>query len=316
MRNGTKYIKTIDGSLYNISAIHDILFNGLSMNTIKDFYRIGRIKRQTLESIYSGLTLQFLIETEIISRDLDYYYTEFNCTAFEKFVIFSDPDIPDDLQAPLYVDPLWDKYISKLLIRNPVNHSLDMGGGSGIISLVLSTFSKRVTYIDINERAVKLAMLNAALNSVNNITFVQGDLFESISNTKYDYIVFNSPTDKEGGKYVRLLETGEQILERFFGELISHLSINGICQVSMGVYDGEKPAFEKINMWINSEPRKKLYLVAMEEEMNSTIWRRMHLTLINSLGNDKILNFSYNLIPDRFDGNISSSFINELIAND
>lgn len=316
MRNGTKSINGINNHEQNMVTIKSNIVDTINMAIVEQFYQTGRISKEALESLYSESTLEFLEQTGIVEKDDQFYYTEFNCTLFEGFVIFSDPDITDELQAPLYVDPLWDKYLSKLIIRDKVDHSLDMGGGSGIISLVLSKFSKQVTYVDINERAIGLAKMNAFLNSVSNITFVHGDLFDNVPEMLFDYIVFNSPTDKEGTHFVRLLETGEQILKRFFDNALVFLKPNGICQVSMGMFDEELNGFEKINTWLGSEHLKKLYLIAMEETINLKLWRRMHLTLINTPGLERFIRFSYSSISDEFDGNISSSFIKELVLRE
>lgn len=315
MRNGTKYVKSICYDEYNIQMIKKEIAESLHKNQAIQLYHSGEIGTHILESFYSKTTLDFLINSGILLKDGKSYFTDFNCTFFEGFIIFSDPDIPDALQAPLYVDPLWDRYLSKLLIRAPVNHGLDMGGGAGIISLVLSKFCKQVTYVDINKRAIALAKFNAAINSVNNINFVNSDLFEKITNIEFDYIVFNSPTDKEGSCYHRLLEAGEQILQRFFSELLYHLKPRGICQVSMGIFDTDLTAFDKIIKWLNSDYQKKLYLIAAEEEIDLKTWRRMHLTIVNTHGAEKRVRFSYNFISDSFDGNISSDFLNELLNN-
>lgn len=316
MRNGTKLLNVINSHEHNMVTVKNNIVDTFNVEAVKQFYQTGRISSVVLERLYLESTLDFLEQTGIVEKGNQFYYTEFNCTIFEGFVIFSDPDIPDELQSPLYVDPLWDKYLSKLMIRDKVDHSLDMGGGSGIISLVLSKFSKQVTYVDINERAIVLAKLNAVLNSVNNITFVQGDLFDNVPTMLFDYIVFNSPTDKEGANYVRLLETGEQILKRFFNSVLVFLKPNGICQVSMGMFDEELNGFEKINTWLSSEHLKKLYLIAMEEKINLKLWRRMHLTLTNTFGLERFIRFSYSSISDDFDGNISSSFIKELVMRE
>lgn len=155
--------------------------------------------------------------------------------------------------------------------------------------------------------------MNAALNLVENIIFINSDLFRNIPNIKFDYIVFNSPTDREGNDYKRLLEAGEQILQRFFTHLKYYLRQDGYCQVSMGIYDSNRNAFEKINSWLSIQEKEKLYLVLYEEKKNEFIWRRIHLTLKRVQGVDKIYRFSYNLLPDNFDGKCSGNFVKHLL---
>ncbi|MFN3740998.1 MAG: N5-glutamine methyltransferase family protein, partial [Thermodesulfovibrionales bacterium] len=48
---------------------------------------------------------------------------------------------------------------------------------------------------DISEEAIKLAITNAEINNVKNVTFLKGDLFEPLKNTglKFDIITANPP---------------------------------------------------------------------------------------------------------------------------
>ncbi|MFA1733958.1 peptide chain release factor N(5)-glutamine methyltransferase [Fusobacterium animalis] len=73
---------------------------------------------------------------------------------------------------------------------------LDIGSGSGAISIAIANELKfsSVTGIDINEKALKLANENKILNEIENVNFIESNLFEKLDKDfKYDLIVSNPP---------------------------------------------------------------------------------------------------------------------------
>lgn len=75
--------------------------------------------------------------------------------------------------------------------RARVASALDVGAGSGIQSLLLSTHAQRVVATDVSERALTLAALNAELNGVG-VDLRQGDLFDPAPE-RFELIVSNPP---------------------------------------------------------------------------------------------------------------------------
>lgn len=73
---------------------------------------------------------------------------------------------------------------------------LDIGSGSGAISIAIANElkSSSVIGIDINEKAIELANENKILNKIENVNFIESDLFEKLDKDfKYDLIVSNPP---------------------------------------------------------------------------------------------------------------------------
>lgn len=84
---------------------------------------------------------------------------------------------------------------------------LDLCTGSGAIAVSLAKYieGSQITATDISRKALSIAKLNATNNNVEDkITFVSSDLFQNISEEKYDIIVSNPPYIKR--KVIKTLD--------------------------------------------------------------------------------------------------------------
>lgn len=86
-------------------------------------------------------------------------------------------------------------------IENP--KVLEIGVGSGIISVMLATLipNIKIIAVDINDDALNLATLNAKKFGVEDkITFLKSDLFENIADEQFDMCISNPPYIKNDFK--------------------------------------------------------------------------------------------------------------------
>ncbi len=117
---------------------------------------------------------------------------------------------------------------------------LEIGTGSGLVSMYASLLTDDVTATDINYNALELAEKNFRLNNINTIRLEFGDLFEPVKDKKFDVILFNTPylpTDSDdiidddlnyafdGGL------NGRKVIDRFINEVSNHLNDKGIVQI-------------------------------------------------------------------------------------
>ena len=73
---------------------------------------------------------------------------------------------------------------------------LEVGCGSGLVSIFAAKQNAIVTSTDIFPLAVSCARSNAQINNVN-ITFIESDLFQAIPKQTFDFIVVNPPYYKK-----------------------------------------------------------------------------------------------------------------------
>ncbi|QWR77494.1 peptide chain release factor N(5)-glutamine methyltransferase [Candidatus Magnetomonas plexicatena] len=77
---------------------------------------------------------------------------------------------------------------------------LDLCTGSGSIAISLAkAFPNSLVYgVDISEKALSYARENALINSISNVVFLHGNLFEPVGNIKFNVVVSNPPYIKTG----------------------------------------------------------------------------------------------------------------------
>lgn len=95
---------------------------------------------------------------------------------------------------------------------------LDVGCGYGPIGLAAAALvpEGHVTMVDINERAVQLAIENAERNGVKNVTIKQSDLFAEVKNERFDVILTNPP-----------IRAGKETVHTIFELAYEHLKEGG-----------------------------------------------------------------------------------------
>ncbi len=117
---------------------------------------------------------------------------------------------------------------------------LEIGTGSGLVSMYASLLTDDVTATDINYNALELAEKNFKLNNIDTIRLEFGDLFEPVKNEKFDVILFNTPylpTDSDDiidGDLNYAFDgglNGRKVIDLFLNEVKNHLNDGGIVQL-------------------------------------------------------------------------------------
>ncbi len=129
--------------------------------------------------------------------------------------------------------------IKNMIIKKDWN-VLDLGCGYGAIGLFVAKIAKNVYLIDINERAVKLAKMNAGLNKIK-VKILQGNMYETVEDMKFDTILINPPQT-----------AGKDVCFEMIEKAREHLKKDGLLQVVARHNKGGKQLAKKMEETFNN----------------------------------------------------------------
>ena len=112
---------------------------------------------------------------------------------------------------------------------------LEIGCGTGIISVHLASKGAQVTAVDLNPKAVEATRFNSTNNGVR-VEVLEGDMFASVGGRRFGTIVCNPPylppsdekyEDSDLALAVEGGPTGTEFISRFLSDASEHLKENG-----------------------------------------------------------------------------------------
>jgi release factor glutamine methyltransferase len=106
---------------------------------------------------------------------------------------------------------------------------LEIGCGSGVVSLALARRAARGVGVDINERCVANSRRNAKANGAANVEFLASNMFEDVRGT-FDVLIFNPPYSRHAARdeVDRMFWDPEDEAKRtFFEKAAEHLNPGG-----------------------------------------------------------------------------------------
>lgn len=142
---------------------------------------------------------------------------------------------------------------------------LELGAGSGMISVFCAKNFAEVTASDISKTAVENIIANAKLNNCN-ITAINSDLFDSIPNKNFDFIIINPPyfpkdasTESElawfcGGDFQYFEKLFKQLPDYLFPETIVLMVLSEDCSIKT-----IEAIAKKNNIEIKLKDRRKFF---------------------------------------------------------
>ena len=196
----------------NIKELRNIGRNKLVENNVEDVYvKIDILLQHLLKMTKTELIINqenelskkdenkfFKCIDEVISGKPIQYITKNQEFMNLKFYVDENVLIPQPDTEILVEEAI--KKINEIKNGKTIK-VLDLCTGSGVIAISIKKYvneNVEVYATDISEKAIKIAKKNANLNGViNNIEFIESNLFEKLKNEKFDIIVSNPPYIKK-----------------------------------------------------------------------------------------------------------------------
>ncbi|MEM9087951.1 MAG: carbamoyltransferase C-terminal domain-containing protein [Cyanobacteria bacterium P01_F01_bin.53] len=139
---------------------------------------------------------------------------------------------------------------------------LDLCCGSGIQGLHASRYARSVIGVDINPRAIRFSRFNAQLNGINNIEFRQGNLYDTVSQERFNTILANPPFVPSPTRDFKFRDggaNGEEILQSIIQGSAAHLMPRGRVHIVTDLVDVD--TYEpKLSEWWQGEATEQLVL--------------------------------------------------------
>ncbi|KAA6461943.1 class I SAM-dependent methyltransferase [Acidobacteria bacterium AB60] len=166
------------------------------LNTLLRWFWLGLPQeRDSAAQHIPAAELALMLQAGLLAADDGMLAPRAMLLHFDGFLVASDH--PTAIEARQAEMVLWPNPTSKFLARFAVKRrsraTLDLGTGSGILSLGAAAYSDTVVATDLNQRAVACAQFNARLNAVENVEVLAGDCFAPVQGRTFDLILSNPP---------------------------------------------------------------------------------------------------------------------------
>lgn len=146
--------------------------------------------------------------------------------------------------------------LAQLTMRTRVGAALDLGTGCGVQSLHLAQHAARVVATDVNERALDLARVTAALGGID-VDYRNGSLYEPVAGQRFDLIVSNPPfvmsppsAEADTLAYREANFEGDSLVETLIRGAADHLTPGGSLQLLTNWAVTDEPWQERLDAWI------------------------------------------------------------------
>jgi SAM-dependent methyltransferase len=136
--------------------------------------------------------------------------------------------LPGDAVYPAVTEAA--RHFVRSLPPDPAGRFLELCSGTGVGALAAARTADHAWAVDITERSTRFAAFNAALNGLENVTALRGDLYEPVEGLEFDTIVAHPPympSDEVSQIYRDGGEDGEQITRGILRGLRRHLAPGG-----------------------------------------------------------------------------------------
>ena len=223
--------------LRNLPRLLDRTSEPSLLNALLRWFWLG-IPQQTasIESLVPGDFLSMLKASGLLDAAGDSLAPAAMVLPFGGFLVASDHPASFERQQSELV--LWpnptSKFLARFTVRRHSRATLDLGTGSGILSLGVAGISDVVVATDLNLRALTFTEFNAKLNAIDNIETLSGDCFAPVAGRTFDLILSNPPffiTPQRDYMFCDNSMELDQLCRRLAKEAPAHLNEGGYMQM-------------------------------------------------------------------------------------
>ena len=254
-----------------------------SLDKLIKFFMLNQfLTKQEAVQILSPEILRFCADVGLIGVDTEGFYSRVDLFPCMDGYFASDHRFTTICGPGHVYPPGLDSYtLTRGMIRDRSESTLDLCTGNGIQAIIASRYSDKVTAIDINPRAINFARFNALLNQVDNITFIEGNLYEPVQNQKFDRILTNPPLVSAPYQKVCLNEgekSGEVVLQRMIAGIPDHLSDDGYAQiVTILMFNEGINYIDKLKGWLKDAPMLVLTAANRYRDLETYVSSHIHM---------------------------------------
>ena len=183
-------------ALRNHARLLDRTRDATLLNTLLRWFWLGceQARSEAAASVPAPL-LSLLIESGLLREERDSLVADAMLLPVDNFLVASDH--PHAIERGESEMVLWpnptSKFLTRFAVRRHSRATLDLGTGSGILSLSAARHSDVVVATDLTARAIAFTQFNAALNGIDNIETLIGDSYYPVKDRRFDLILSNPP---------------------------------------------------------------------------------------------------------------------------
>jgi len=156
-----------------------------------------------LEAVFPAGALEAMKDTGLLMEDPAEHGRAYASVALypvERLFIVSDrwstpegkvPDLADDFVFPA-ITPNTSQFVAGLP-RESCDSLLELCSGAGVAALEAARHANHAWAVDVTQRSTQMAEFNRLLNGLENVTPIQGDLYECLNDLTFDRIVAHPP---------------------------------------------------------------------------------------------------------------------------
>jgi len=138
------------------------------------------------------------------------------------------------------------RFLKKYFNNKFYSRAIEIGSGTGILTIVSSRFAKSFEAIDYNNRAIQYTKLNVAINKITNIKTYYSNMFKNVEG-KFD-LMLAVPW------FIDLEKGGLEEVPDIMEGLQRYLSKDGLCVMTLNSYvkNGKDPVIVYLKNFVQS----------------------------------------------------------------